>query len=393
MGQLTQATVAPGAGIPASTEEQGPQHGRRRGRFPVPRMTRRTTLVVLVVIVTAGAVVGFRLTGGDDEKTETTSAATALTTTEVKSRDLAVTEDVKGDLGYADGRELSAHRSGIVTSVATLGSTVKQGKKLYSISRKPTVLLTGTVPAYRALNIDSSNGDDVRQLERNLKDLGYGDDLKVDRNFTSATADAVKDWEKDLGRSDPDGKVALGDVVFAPGSVRIASHPVSIGTEVTATTSVLEISSTQKVANVDLSQGKSNLVAPKDAVTVKLPNGKETTGTVASVGVEAETSASDPSADPTVPMVVRLTKPKDAAAFSSGSVTVSIEQSRDDNVLTVPVTALVSLAEGGYAVQVVDPAAASGYRLVAVKTGTITEDYAAISGDGITEGLKVEVAS
>jgi hypothetical protein len=349
-------------------------------------------LVVLTVIVVAGAVVGFRLAGGEDES-DAGSAAAPTTTTQVKTRDLAVTEDVKGDLGYADGRELSAHRSGIVTSVAQLGKTVKQGKKLYSINRKPTVLLTGSVPAYRSLDVDSGNGDDVRQLERALKSLGYGDDLTVDRNFTAATADAVQEWEKDLGRSDPDGTVELGDVVFAPGPVRVASHPVSIGTEVQSTTAVLGISSTDKVANVDLSIGKSNLVALKDIVTVKLPNSKETTGTVASVGIEPETSASDPDADPTVPMVVRLTKPKDAAAFASGSVTVSIEQSRDDDVLTVPVTALVALAEGGYAVQAVDPAAASGYRLVAVKTGTVTEDYAAITGDGITDGLKVVVAA
>jgi len=276
--------------------------------------------------------------------------------------------------------------------MAGLGSTVKQGKELYEIDRKPTVLLTGTVPAYRALDIDSANGDDVRQLERALKDLGYGDDLTVDRNFTSATADAVEEWEDDLGRHDPDGTVELGDVVFAPGSVRIADHPVSVGTEVQATTAVLGISSTDKVASVDLTVGKSNLVAPGDSVTVKLPNSKETPGKVASVGTQPETPAADPNADPTLPMVVRLTRAKDAADFDSGSVTVSIVTSRDDNVLTVPVTALLALAEGGYAVQVVDPAAPSGHRLMAVKTGTITEDYAAITGAGITEGLEIVVA-
>ena len=41
----------------------------------------------------------------------------------------------------------------------------------------------------------------------------------------------------------------------------------------------------------------------------------------------------------------------------------------------------------------VDSAVASGYRLLAVKTGTLTEDYAEISGDGIIEGLEVVVAT
>lgn len=389
MGQLTQTTVADEAGSVTPAERPTAPGGRRR--VTAARMKRRTTLVVLVVVVVVGAAAGFRLLGGQDE-TEASSAAAPASTTQVKVRDLAVTEDVKGDLGYADGRELSAHRTGIVTSVVALGRTVKQGQKLYEIDQEPTVLLTGKVPAYRTLDNDSSNGDDVRQLERALKKLGYGDDLTVDRKFTSATGDAIEEWEEDLGRDDPDGTVDLGDIVFAPSSVRVASHPASIGTEVQTTTAVLGISSTDKVANVDLTIAKSNMVAPKDAVTVKLPNGKETAGKVASVGTEAETSASDSDADPTIPMTVILTKPEDAADFDSGSVTVSIEKSRDDNVLTVPVTALLALAEGGYAVQVVDSAVVSGYRLVAVKTGTLTDDYAAITGTGITEGLEIVVA-
>jgi len=391
MKQLARNTVAQPIDPVLPVQEPAAPRGERRGRPRAAWMKRRRTVVVLVIVVTVAAVVAFRLAAGDDS-TETVGAAAPTSTATVKVRDLAVTEDVKGDLGYADGRELSAHRTGVVTSLAALGRTVKQGQKLYEIDQEPTVLLTGTVPAYRTLDTASAKGNDVRQLERALKEMDYGDDLTVDRKFTAATAAAVKKWEKDLGRDDPDGTVELGDIVFAPGSVRIASHPASVGTEVQTTTAVIGISSTDKVANVDLSIGKSNLVAPKDAVTVSLPNGKETTGRVASVGTEPETSASDPNADPTVPMVVRLTKPRDAAGFDSGSVTVSIVQSRDNHVLTVPVTALVALAEGGYAVQVVDRAAASGYRLVAVKTGTVTEDYAAITGTGITEGLEVVVA-
>jgi multidrug efflux system membrane fusion protein len=385
MDQLTRTPVEVDSLAPV--QEPAGKRGRRRR---IPRMGRRTTIALLIFVVLVPAAVGFQLTAEDDAP-ETTGAAAPASTTQVKSRDLIVTEDVKGDLGYADGRDLSAQREGIVTSLAALGSTVKQGRELYEINRKPTVLLTGKVPAYRTLDVDSSNGDDVRQLERALKDLGYGDDLTVDRNFTGATADAVEEWEDDLGRNDPDGKVQLGDVVFAPGPVRIAALPVSVGTQVQATTAILSVSSTDKVADVDLDSGKANLVAPKDAVTVELPNGKDTPGKVASVGTE--TQSSDPDADPTVPMVVRLNRPKDAAAFDSGSVTVSIEQSRDEDVLSVPVTALIALAEGGYAVQVVDPAAASGYRLLAVKTGTLTEDYAGISGDGIVEGLEVVVAT
>jgi peptidoglycan hydrolase-like protein with peptidoglycan-binding domain len=309
----------------------------------------------------------------------------------VTRRDLAVTEDVTGDLGYADKRELTTHRAGVVTYLPEEASTVRQGRILYGVDLEPTVLLTGTVPAFRALSTASSDGEDVRQLERALVALGYGADIKVNKDFTSATADAVEEWEEDLGREDPDGKIELGDVVFAPGPVRVASRTVSVGTQVQNATPVLSISSTAKVAEVDLDVDKSDLVAPKDVVTVRLPNGKDTQGRVASVGTDPQTNESDPDADPTVLMIVTLGKPADAADFDSGSVTVTIEQSRDEDVLAVPVTALLALAEGGYAVQVVDPARASGYRLLAVQTGTITEDFAGITGDGVREGLEVVV--
>ena len=364
-----------------------PVPGRRR-----PPVVNRRWFRALVVVLAAAAVVATVLVIRQNRTDDTPTARAEKTgTARVTRRDLAVTEDVKGDLGYGDQRDLSAQRSGVVTALAAVGKVVKPGKTLYSVDLERTVLLTGAVPAYRSLSVGSSHGDDVRQLEKALVKLGYGDDLTVDRNFTSATADAVQKWEKDLGRDDPDGTVELGDVVFAPGPVRVSSRPVSVGTQVQAATTVLAISSTVKVANVDLDLGKSDLVAPEDKVGITLPNGKDTTGTVAGVGTDAQSGDADPTADPTVPMVVTLSTPKDAAGLDSGPVTVSIEQSRDDDVLAVPVTALLSLAEGGYAVQVVDPSAPSGHRLLAVTIGTVTDDHAEISGAGVTEGLEVVV--
>jgi hypothetical protein len=355
-------------------------------------MRRRHALPIAVgtAAVVAGAAVVWQLSGGSAEATATGPAGG---TAEVTKRDLVVTEEVQGDLGYADERDLTAHRTGVVTSLAAEGATVKQGRVLYAVDLEPTVLLTGKVPAYRALTTDVSDGPDVKQLETALKALGHGDGLTVDEHFTAATADAVERWEEDLGRADPDGTVELGDVVFAPGAVRVASRSVSVGTQVQNATPVLVVTSTAKVADVDLDVDRSDLVAPGDAVTVSLPDGRQTPGKVAGVGTDPKTDAADPKADPTVAMVVTLTRPGDAKRFDSGSVTVTIEQSRDDDALAVPVTALLALAEGGYAVQAVDPAQPGGYRLVGVEVGTVTDDFAGITGDGIREGLAVVVPS
>jgi multidrug efflux system membrane fusion protein len=352
-------------------------------------MARRRTWAVgaIVVVAAATALIVWR---GSDDATAAGTASAGTGTAPVTRRDLAVTEDVDGDLGYADLRDLPAQRTGVVTALAAEASIVKPGRALYAVNRERTVLLTGKVPAYRALSTSSSDGPDVRQLEKGLHALGY-DDFAVDDDFTAATADAVEEWEEDLGREDPDGTVELGDVVFAPGPVRVANHPVAVGGQVQSASAVLKVSATRKVANVDLDIDKTDLLVPKDKVTVNLPGGKDTPGTVASIGTDPQENTADPDADPTVAMVVDLGKPGDAAAFDSGKVTVTIEQSRDDDVLAVPVTALLALAEGGYAVQVVDPGQASGYRLVGVETGTITDAYAGITGPGVTEGLQVVV--
>ena len=71
-------------------------------------------------------------------------------------------------------------------------------------------------------------------------------------------------------------------------------------------------------------------------------------------------------------------------------VQVAITEQRADNVLAVPVTALLATPGGGYAVQ----AAGSHGRLVPVTTGLFddTSGMVAVTGAGLAQGLSVEVA-
>jgi hypothetical protein len=62
----------------------------------------------------------------------------------------------------------------------------------------------------------------------------------------------------------------------------------------------------------------------------------------------------------------------------------------------VPVSSLVALAEGGYAVRVVsgqDQDGAPVSELVAVETGLFADGLVAITSDGLAEGDDVVVAS
>jgi multidrug efflux pump subunit AcrA (membrane-fusion protein) len=80
-----------------------------------------------------------------------------------------------------------------------------------------------------------------------------------------------------------------------------------------------------------------------------------------------------------------------AAAYDSASVNVLLTTQSAQNVLTVPVQALVALAEGGYAVEVVDASGAT--HLVAVTPGLYSDTRVQVSSDQLHEGDDVVVPS
>ncbi len=366
-------------------------------------MGRRIVAAVAGVAVTvAGTAAVVATASGDDgsgaaEAAGGTAGETA--TAAVETRDLVTTDTYEGQLGYGDAAAVASGRAGVVTSVAAVGETVAPGGTLFAIDLEPTVLVAGAVPAFRDLSVDSDDGADIAQLEQALVAAGHGDGLTVDETFTSATAAAVEAWEEAIGRADPDGVVARGDVVFSPDPVRISTVSAAVSTQVEEGTSVVEATPTTKVVTMDLAVDAAARVEAGTAVALDLPDGTETAGTVSEVGTEAtadddataEGSEASPDAEPTVPVTVTFDDPAAAAAFDSGTVDVTLERARVDGATAVPVTALLALAEGGYAVQVVDGAEPSGHRLVGVEVGTYADGFVEVTGDGLEAGVDVVV--
>jgi hypothetical protein len=393
------ATATPPSGV-GSLRGNG-EHDDHAAPSRRRRLRRRQALAgvaVLAGLVTA-AVVARRDGGGEGGAT-----AAATTTAAVEVRDLVVTDEYEGELGYGEARAVTAGRSGVVTGVTPVGTTVGQGDALFDLDLQPTVLLHGDVPAFRDLSVDADRGADITQLEQALVDLGFGDGITVDDEFTAATADAVEAWEEALGRSDPDGVVTLGDVVFAPADLRIAEVTADTGTQVQSGADVVQVTATTKVVTLALTVDQVANVEAGTPVTVTLPDGTQATGKIADVASEPSSDdGSDPGAggsdggqggqdgEETYPVRVALDDPAAAGAFESGSVDASVERSRTDDATAVPVIALLALREGGYAVQVVDDSEPEGYRLVPVEVGTIADEWAQVSGDGIEAGVEVAV--
>jgi multidrug efflux pump subunit AcrA (membrane-fusion protein) len=76
--------------------------------------------------------------------------------------------------------------------------------------------------------------------------------------------------------------------------------------------------------------------------------------------------------------------------MNAAAVKVAFTASKRENVLTVPVAALLALAEGGYGVQAVDGTAT---KIVPVETGLFAGGRVEVSGDGLREGMTVGVPS
>ncbi|WP_422737356.1 efflux RND transporter periplasmic adaptor subunit [Micromonospora sp. WMMD729] len=343
-------------------------------------------VVLLVAAVGVVAAVGFGGgTGGDAAQAGPPADTAAIT-----RQTLADSETADGELGYGTTRTATARLSGTVTGLPATGSTVRRGKPLYLVDNAEVVLLYGGLPAYRTL-APGVEGADVEQFERNLAALGY-DGFTVDDEYTGATADAVREWQDDLGLAET-GRVEPGRVVYADGEVRVESHQVDVGAVTQPGQAVLTYTGTSRVVTVELDVDDQRLAKRDAKVRVKLPDGRAVNGTVSAVETVIQTGTAGANgqsaeAETKIEVTVAVADPKALAGFDQASVDVTFTASERADVLTVPVAALLALAEGGYGVEVVDGGTS---RIVAVTTGLFADGRVEVTGEGIAEGTRVVV--
>jgi hypothetical protein len=287
----------------------------------------------------------------------------------------------------------AANPGATYTALPGVGQVISQGQQLYAIDGKPVPLFYGTTPLWRSFQLGMSDGPDVGELTQNLIALGFGagNGLTQSDHYSQATADAVKRWQASLG-VDQTGVIRLGEVQFEPSAIRITSVHPTLGAAVTPGP-LMDATSTTRVVTVALAVTKEYLVHQGDAVSVLLPDGKTTTqGHVRDISTVATTPSggNGNSSTPTVNVVVTLDHPNETGALDQAPVNVNVTDQSVRGVLAVPINALLALAEGGDAVEVVSPA---GHHLVPVQVGLFSDTMVQISGAGITEGAQVEVPS
>jgi peptidoglycan hydrolase-like protein with peptidoglycan-binding domain len=392
------------------------------------RWVRGGLLAATLLVIVAGsgwAVARGGLLGRSAASTGTAEVPTG--TAAVTRTDVVERQQVAGTLGYGDSFTVVGQsaggsagtggatgasgpsgaggqpQGGILTRVPAVGAALARGQALYEVDGHPVPLWYGARPAWRPFQLGMTDGPDVQQLEANLVALGFdpGRAMTVDRHYSWATAAAVKRWQQATGRAQT-GTVALGQVVFWPGPIRVTTVTATVGASLQAGTAILTATSTRPLVTVALDPALQQLVRRGDRVLVTLPDGSTTPGTVTSVGrvaVQPSTGTGQEQSQggngngggqATVQVTVGLADPRAAANLDQAPVQVAITTQAHRGVLAVPISALLAQPGGGYAVELVEGAA---HRRVAVRTGLFddTAGLVEVAGGGLAEGQRVEV--
>jgi peptidoglycan hydrolase-like protein with peptidoglycan-binding domain len=273
-----------------------------------------------------------------------------------------------------------------------------------------------------------------------------------DEAFSEATAAAVKRLQKADGLPET-GEVELGRVVCAPGARRVTDVKVTLGQdppgkhkrspgkdkgkpakeqpaqdkpaaespakekaateksakddpgkespsgEAGAGEVVLTTTSTQQIVQLKVKPEQQQLAKLGETVTVQLPGGGEAPGRVTEVGTVASESSgagdepkgsSGESGESTIPVTIALDH--HVAHLDEAPVSVELVKSIRHNVLTVPATALIATAGGGYAVEALasSPEGEQDRRVtVPVTPGMFAGGYVQVEGAGVREDMTV----
>ncbi|ACZ22434.1 membrane-fusion protein [Sanguibacter keddieii DSM 10542] len=378
-----------------TARENSPAGGPGRSR------TTRRALLLGASLAAVGLVLGVILVGGSSDATTTDDTAGTVATTPVVRETLVRSEKHKGSVGFGEPRAVGAPEAGesedgarTVTWLPEVGAVVDRGQQLWRTDDRPTLALFGELPAYRELGV-GDRGADVSQLKENLTALGYTG-FSADDRYTQATSRAVSRWQKDVGLPQT-GRLGPEQVTVVRGPVRVASRSVEVGAP--AASSMLTVTDVRRVVSFDLDPAKDVTPDVGAPATVELPGGTRAPGSISAVGPpvdeggDGKSSGSDGqsgggSDTTTVTVEVSLDDPALVEGLDASRVDIELVVEERPDVLSVPVTALVALAEGGHAVEV----GADERRLVPVTVGMFASGRVEVSGE-LSEGDEVVVPS
>jgi len=351
-----------------------------------------TVLLAAVAAVGVGSGVGSGVLSPRSASAEAPSASAGTDvrpTAKVERRTLAERTTVTGTLGYPSAAVLKGGTPGTLTGLPAEGDIIERGQPTYEVDGRPGgILLYGDRPSWRSLGLRSAAGADILQLKQNLRALGFlKGTTELGSKWDAATTAAVKAWQKSLAVK-PTGSLPLGSIVFRSGPFRVGTRTATLGDNVGPGSALYDTTGVRQQVSAELKADLRRLVKIGDGVDLLLPGGVRATGRIRSVGAVAHAS-SDPQGGSTVTLVVDVDDTSVTAGFDESSVSIETTTQLRKDVLAVPVSALLALRGGGYAVEVIRGATTE---LVGVQPGQFADGYVEITGSALVAGDSVVVA-
>lgn len=361
---------------------------------PVPhepvttRRGRRRWGVVTAGVALAALVAGYAVWAPGEEGQA--PPPLAVSTAEVTTGSVASETKVAGTVQYASTVPITSGLAGVVTELPAPGTTLGTGAVVYRVDTRPVIMLSGTVPAWRDFSSDMADGEDVRQLEQNLRTLGVFTG-EPDNRFTWDTTVAIRAWQKSLG-VERTGTLERSMILISDQDLRVDTVESRVGAQVDAGSSLYRATSRQLVVEVNVKSSDRQVAVVGGTVTVALPTGVTADGVVEAVAAPVNKPDADGSGSSIV-VPVRITVADQAAVaeLSLSGVTVSFAGTVKDDVLTVPVDALVPISDTQFAVEVPRKDPEAERTLIPVTVGAFASGQVEISGAKIVDGLSVVV--
>lgn len=357
-------------------------------------MKRRAFLWSAAVVTVAAGAGGAVVVVGDRNRPPAAASSTPATgTARVVRTDLATSEPMYGELGFAGTVTIAGATGGHnYTWLPAPGAVVGPGQPLYEVDGRGVPLLAGDRPAWRPFEPGMTPGPDVAQLNAGLVSIGVATGLAGSSRFGVATASAVRRWQRVLGVP-VTSRIEVGEIVFAHAPLRVTEVSVPLGAPPEPGTPLITATGTERIVTLPVPVDQVFMLHVSDPVTVTLPDGVTTTpGAVSAISPVAVTADnSEPNRGPvqsTVDVSVALADPNAVAAYNTAPVMVNVTTAAVQGVLAVPVTALLAGPGGGFVVTVVD---GTRRRQVPVRTGLFADTLVEVSGGGLAEGDVVEV--
>lgn len=329
----------------------------------------------------AGAVL---LASGGDPVAAAPGEQPAAATAEVQRGTLRQVVEVAGELGGGTATTVTGRGEGIVTWLPSAGIRVDRGEQVYRVDDSPVALLYGDLPLYRTLRTPQKptdpplSGNDVDLVAANLAALGYDVGTTEDATYGATLADAVGDWQEDRGL-EATGALEATDVVVTAGPVRIGEVLAQVGAD--AAGDVLTLTTTERALVLAVPPQTAAGLEPGRRIRVTLADGRDVATRVSEIG---GTLTEGDDGSPTVAVTLETARPRRLEHAPLGPVTAEVVTAQRNGATYVPITALLALSGGGYAVERPD------HTLVPVELGMVTEGRVEVAG--IEPGETVVVA-